>query len=181
MALKGYDWGLTTSGKRSTKSGVRSLGASASLESKLDKLIEVILEEKNQGKRAVMSCDWCSSTSHEIVDCQAMKETSTPEEKVSFIANTRGNNRYRNTYNPRWRVQQNFAWSSPTNPRPPGFQGPTGNYQRRPTYIQQRSQFQNSNFQQPYQAQCGQGWRRRNLGRKERSGEEGIANTTSSG
>ncbi|CAL1372289.1 unnamed protein product [Linum trigynum] len=33
-----------------------------------------------------------------------------------------------------------------------------GNYQPRPTFIQQRPQFQNSNFQQPYQAQGGQGF-----------------------
>ncbi|CAL1381846.1 unnamed protein product [Linum trigynum] len=87
-----------------------------------------------------------------------MKETSTPEEQVSFIANARGNNPYNNTYNPRWRNHPNFAWPSPTNPRPPGFHGPMGNYQPRPTFIQQRRQFQNSNFQQPYQAQGGQGF-----------------------
>ncbi|CAL1394567.1 unnamed protein product [Linum trigynum] len=64
MALRGYDWGLTRSGRRSNERGVRSVGASAPLEAKLDKLIEVMLEDKRQGKRPVMSCDWCSSTSH---------------------------------------------------------------------------------------------------------------------
>ncbi|CAL1382270.1 unnamed protein product [Linum trigynum] len=158
MALKRYDWGLTRIGKISTEIGVQSVGASAPLEAKLDKLIEVILEDKKQEKRVVMSCDWCSSTNHEIADCLVMKETSNPEEQVSFIANARGKNPYRNTYNPWWRNHPNCAWSSPTNPRPPGFQGPTGNYQPRPTFIQQRPQFPNSNFLKLYQAQGGQGF-----------------------
>ncbi|CAL1395336.1 unnamed protein product [Linum trigynum] len=68
MALKRYDWGLTRSVKSTTERGVRSVGVSAPLEAKLDKLIELILEDKKQGKRAVMSCDWCSSTNHEIAD-----------------------------------------------------------------------------------------------------------------
>ncbi|CAL1395797.1 unnamed protein product [Linum trigynum] len=74
------------------------------------------------------------------------------------MANARGNNPYNNTYNPGWRNHPNFAWSSPTNPRPPIFQGSTVNNQPRPTFIQQIPQFQNSNFQQPYQAQGGQGF-----------------------
>ncbi|CAL1407733.1 unnamed protein product [Linum trigynum] len=166
MDLKEYYWGLTRSGKRSNERGVRSVGASAPLEAKLDKLIEVILEDKKQGKRAVVSCDWCSSTNQEIADCQTMKESSTPEEQVSFTVNARGNNPYNNTYNPRWRNHPNFAWSSPTNPRPPGFQGPTGNYQPRPTFIQQRPQFRNSNFQQPYDTQGGQGFKQPEQGDK---------------
>ncbi|CAL1355175.1 unnamed protein product [Linum trigynum] len=75
-----------------------------------------------------MSCDWCASTNHEIADRLAMKETSTPEEQLSFNANARGNNPHSNTYNHGWRNHPNFAWSSPANPRPPGFQCPTGNY-----------------------------------------------------
>ncbi|CAL1381258.1 unnamed protein product [Linum trigynum] len=144
MALKVYDWGLKISGKRSNERGVRSVGASVALEAKLDKLIEVIIEDKKQGKIAVMSCDWCSSTNREMAYCQAIKEASIPEEQVNFVANARGNNPYSNTYNPGWRNHPNFAWSSSTNPRPPGFQGPTGNYQPRPTFIQKRPQFQNS-------------------------------------
>ncbi|CAL1378790.1 unnamed protein product [Linum trigynum] len=158
MALKEYDWGLTRSGKRSTNRGVRSVGASDPREVKLDKLIEVILEDKKQEKRAVMSCDWCSSTNHENADFHVMKETSTLDDQGSFIAIARGNNPYSNAYNPGLSNHPNFAWSSPTNPRPPGFQGPTGNNQPRPTFIQQRPQFQNSKFQQPYQAQSGQGF-----------------------
>ncbi|CAL1382180.1 unnamed protein product [Linum trigynum] len=68
MALKGYDWGLTRSGKRSTKRGVRSVGVSAPLEAKFDKLIKVILKDKKQGKRVVISCDLCSSTNNETVN-----------------------------------------------------------------------------------------------------------------
>ncbi|CAL1388931.1 unnamed protein product [Linum trigynum] len=73
MALRGYDWGLTRSGRRRNERGVRSMGVSAPLEAKRDKLLEVMIEDKRQGKRAVMSCDWCSRTSHEIAECQAMK------------------------------------------------------------------------------------------------------------
>ncbi|CAL1411279.1 unnamed protein product [Linum trigynum] len=100
MALKGYDWGLTRSERKSNDRGVRSVGASAPLEAKLDKLIEVILEDKKQGKRPVMSCDWCSSTNHEMAECQEMKEATTLEEQVNFVANARANNPYSNTYNP---------------------------------------------------------------------------------
>ncbi|CAL1394231.1 unnamed protein product [Linum trigynum] len=132
MALRGYDWGLTRSGRRGNDRGVRSVGASASLEAKLDKMREVMLEDKRHGKKPVFSCDWCSSTSHEMAECQAMKEATTLEEQVNFVENARVNNPYSNTYNPGWRNHPNFAWSSPTNPRPPGFQGPTGNFQPRP-------------------------------------------------
>ncbi|CAL1369057.1 unnamed protein product [Linum trigynum] len=47
-----------------------------------------------------------------------MKETSTPEEQVIFIVNARGNKPYSNTYNRGCLNHTNFAWSSPTNPRP---------------------------------------------------------------
>ncbi|CAL1359554.1 unnamed protein product [Linum trigynum] len=98
MALRGYNWGLTISGRRSNNErGVRSVGASGPLEAKLDKLLEVILEDKRQGKRAVMSCDWCSSTSHEMAECQAMKEATIPKEQVNFMVNARVNNPYSNT------------------------------------------------------------------------------------
>ncbi|CAL1359635.1 unnamed protein product [Linum trigynum] len=177
MALKGYDWGLTRSGKRSNDRGVRSVGASAPLEAKLDKLIEVILEDKKQGKRLVMSCDWCLSTGHEMAEFQAMKEATTPEEQVYVVENARGNNPYGNTYNPEWRNHPNFAWSSPTHPRPPCFQGPTGNYQPRPTFIQQRPQVQSSNFQQPYQAQGGQGFQQQQQQPDKLSKLEDLVNT----
>ncbi|CAL1365876.1 unnamed protein product [Linum trigynum] len=111
MAFRGYDCGLTRSGIRSNERGVRSVGASAPLEAKLDKLLEVMLEDKRQGKQAVMSCDWCSSTSHEMAECQAMKEATTPEDQVNFVANARVNNPYSNTYNPVWRNHPNFAWA----------------------------------------------------------------------
>ncbi|CAL1379046.1 unnamed protein product [Linum trigynum] len=105
-----------------------------------------------------MSCDWCSSTNHMISECQLMKEASTPEEQVSFIANARNNNPYSNTYNLEWQNHPNFPWSSPSNPRPPVFQGSTWNYQPRPSFIQQRPQFQGSNFQQPFQAKGCRGF-----------------------
>ncbi|CAL1355580.1 unnamed protein product [Linum trigynum] len=158
MELRGYDWGLTRSGRRSNERGVRSVGASAPLEAKLDKLLKVMLEDKRQGKRAVMSCDWCSSTSHEIAECQAMKEATTPEEQINYVANARVNNPYSNTYYRGWRNHPNFDWASPVNPRPSSFQGPTGNFQPRPTFIQQRPQLQGSNFQQPYQPQGALGF-----------------------
>ncbi|CAL1381511.1 unnamed protein product [Linum trigynum] len=57
MAFRGYDWGLSRSGRRNNDRGVRSVGANAPLEAKFDKLIEVLLEDKRQGKRPVMSCN----------------------------------------------------------------------------------------------------------------------------
>ncbi|CAL1388462.1 unnamed protein product [Linum trigynum] len=177
MALKGYNWGLTRSGKRSNDRGVRSMGESAPLEAKLDKSIEVILEDKKQGKRSMMSYDWCSSTNHEIAEGQAMKEATTPEEQVNFVVNARANNLYNNTYNPGWRNHSNFSWSSPTNPRPLGFQGPTGNYQPRPTFIQQRPQVQSWNFQQPYLAQGGQGFQQQQQQPDKLSKLEDLVNT----
>ncbi|CAL1411017.1 unnamed protein product [Linum trigynum] len=122
MESIGYDWGLTRSGKRSTTRGVKSVGVSPPLEAKIDRLIEALLEDKKHGKRVVMACDWCSSTNHEISDCQMMKESSTAKEEVSFIANARQNNPYSNTCNPGLGNHHNFSWSSPTNPRHPGFQ-----------------------------------------------------------
>ncbi|CAL1381509.1 unnamed protein product [Linum trigynum] len=58
MSLKGYHWGLTRSGKISTKRGVQSVGASAPFEENLDKLIEVILEDNKQWNGALMFCSW---------------------------------------------------------------------------------------------------------------------------
>ncbi|CAL1354618.1 unnamed protein product [Linum trigynum] len=88
-----------------------------------------------------------------MAECQAMKEETAPEEQVHFVANARVNNPYSNIYNPGWRNHPNFAWASPKNPRPSGFQGPMGNFQPRSTFIQQRPQVQGSSFHQPYQAQ----------------------------
>ncbi|CAL1360278.1 unnamed protein product [Linum trigynum] len=78
-----------------------------------------------------------------------MKEATTPEEQVNFLANARANNQYSNTYNPGWRNHLNFAWSSPTNPRPSGFQGSIGNHQpRRPSSNKDlKSKAQTSNNQ----------------------------------
>ncbi|CAL1394487.1 unnamed protein product [Linum trigynum] len=86
-----------------------------------------MLEDKRQGKRLVISCDWCSSMRHEMAECQAMKEATALEEQVNFMANARVNNPYSNTYNPGWRNHPNFSWASPTNPRPP-VSGPHGKF-----------------------------------------------------
>ncbi|CAL1400002.1 unnamed protein product [Linum trigynum] len=161
IATKGYDWGSMRFGGRAAKRGVHSTEVISLLTAKIDQMINALLEDKNQVKKSLMACDdWWSSTNHEIADCQLMKEASTPEEQVSYIANARGNhNPYSNTYNPGWQNHPNFTWSSPSNSRPPGFQGPTENYQPRPPFILQRPQFQASNFQQqPFQTQCGQGF-----------------------
>ncbi|CAL1402345.1 unnamed protein product [Linum trigynum] len=43
MESKGYDWGLTRSGKRSNARGVQSVGVSPLLEAKIDRLIKALL------------------------------------------------------------------------------------------------------------------------------------------
>ncbi|CAL1394500.1 unnamed protein product [Linum trigynum] len=92
VATTGYDWGLTKSGRRDTKRGVHLVEASPPLAAKIDGLIDALLEDKKQGKKLLMACDWCSSTNNEISKCQLMKEASTTEEQVSLMANARNNN-----------------------------------------------------------------------------------------
>ncbi|CAL1372081.1 unnamed protein product [Linum trigynum] len=100
MAAKGYDWGLTRRGRRASKKEVHSTESSGPLlTAKIDELISTLLQDRKQGKKSVMVCDWCSSSNHEIAKCQFMKEASTPEEQVSFVANARGNNNNNNNNN----------------------------------------------------------------------------------
>ncbi|CAL1388819.1 unnamed protein product [Linum trigynum] len=118
METKGYDWGLTRSSGSNIERGVRSVEASPPLAAKIDCLLDTLLEDKNQGKKPLMACDWCLSTNHEISECQLMKEASIPKEQVSFIANAMNNNPYSNTYDPGWRNHPHFLCSSQSNSIP---------------------------------------------------------------
>ncbi|CAL1379658.1 unnamed protein product [Linum trigynum] len=86
MALKGYDWGLTRGRKRSTEKGVQSVGTSSPLEAKLDKLIEVIIEGKKQGKEPLVPYDWDASSGYEKAECQMMNEETTYYEQLNSIS-----------------------------------------------------------------------------------------------
>ncbi|CAL1411581.1 unnamed protein product [Linum trigynum] len=66
MATKGYDWGLTRRDGRDVKRGVHSTEARPPLSTKIDQLTNALLEDKKQGKKPSMACDWCLSTNHEI-------------------------------------------------------------------------------------------------------------------
>ncbi|CAL1381490.1 unnamed protein product [Linum trigynum] len=86
MSLKGYDWGLTRTGKRSTGRGVRSVGASAPLEAKLDKLIEAILERKKQDKEPLVTYDWGASLGYEQSERRVMNEEMSHYEQLNSIS-----------------------------------------------------------------------------------------------
>ncbi|CAL1379192.1 unnamed protein product [Linum trigynum] len=78
----------------------------------------------------VAQCQWCESSNHLVENCQAMRESTTPQEQLDFIANARRLDPYSNTYNEGWRQHPNFAWSSNTT-KPPGFPAPAGGFQQR--------------------------------------------------
>ncbi|CAL1372023.1 unnamed protein product [Linum trigynum] len=72
-----------------------------------------------------MHCQWCESSHHTVEECQALRESTNPQEKVDFIENARRFDPYSNTYNEGWRHHPNFSWNGP-NPRPPVSHGPPG-------------------------------------------------------
>ncbi|CAL1354702.1 unnamed protein product [Linum trigynum] len=81
-----------------------------------------------------------------------MRESTTPQEQLAFIANARRLDPYSSTYNEGWRQHPNFAWSSNTT-KPPGFPAPAGGFQQRQPF--QACQGPDPQ-QQPYQPRQGQ-------------------------
>ncbi|CAL1406423.1 unnamed protein product [Linum trigynum] len=143
MAENGYDWGTARRSRRAPGRGVHAVGTQSSdLVQVVSKLVSAIDRSgmiPGTGQQQAMLCQWCESTHHMVEDCQAMKESTTPQEQVNFINNVRRNDPYSNTYNEGWRQHPNFSWTGP-NPRPPAPQGPPG-FQR-PPYQPRQGQFQ---------------------------------------
>ncbi|CAL1390817.1 unnamed protein product [Linum trigynum] len=143
MAENGYDWGTARRSRRAPGRGVHVVGTQSSdLVQVVSKLVSAIDRSgliAGTGQPQAMLCQWCESTHHIVEDCQAMKESTTPQEQVNFINNVRRNDPYSNTYNEGWRQHPNFSWGG-ANSRPPVPQGPPG-FQR-PPYQPRQGQFQ---------------------------------------
>ncbi|CAL1359446.1 unnamed protein product [Linum trigynum] len=159
MAENGYDWGTARRSRRAPSRGVHSVGNNPSdLVQVVWKLVSAIDRSgmlPGTGQQQAMLCHWCESTHHMVEDCQAMKESTTPQEQVNFINNVRRNDPYSNTYNEGWRQHPNFSWGG-ANSRPPVPQGPPG-FQR-PPYQPRQGQFQQpqQSLYQPMQGHAAQ-------------------------
>ncbi|CAL1407102.1 unnamed protein product [Linum trigynum] len=129
MAEQGYDWGIARRSRRAPGRGVHVVSTQSSdLVQVVSKLVSAIDRSgmiAGTGQQQAMLCQWCESTHHTVEDCQAMRESTTPQEQVNFINNARRNDPYSNTYNEGWRQHPNFSWAG-ASPRPPASQGPPG-------------------------------------------------------
>ncbi|CAL1380994.1 unnamed protein product [Linum trigynum] len=145
MAENGYDWGTARRSRRAPGRGVHAVGTQSSdLVQVVSKMVSAIDRSGlivGTGQPQAMLCQWCESTHHTVEDCQAMKESTTPQEQVNFINNVRRNDPYSNTYNEGWRQHPNISWGG-ANSIPPVPQGPPG-FQR-PPYQPRQGQFQQS-------------------------------------
>ncbi|CAI0395305.1 unnamed protein product [Linum tenue] len=77
---------------------------------------------------------WGQSTRSRSSQNRAMRESSTPQEQLAFIANARRLDPYSGTYNEGWRQHLNFSWNNSNTTKPPGFPAPGGGFQQRQPY-----------------------------------------------
>ncbi|CAL1412546.1 unnamed protein product [Linum trigynum] len=113
MAEHSYDWGTTRRSRRAPGRGVHAVDTHSfdlvQVVSKLVSAIDLNGMVPGTGQQQAMHCQWCESTHHTLEDCQAMLESSTPQEQVNFVNNVRRNDPYSNTYNKGWRQHPNFS------------------------------------------------------------------------
>ncbi|CAL1412095.1 unnamed protein product [Linum trigynum] len=111
MAEKGYDWGTARRLRRAPSRGVYDVGThSSDLVQVVSKLVSTINRNgmvPGIGQQPAMRFQWCESAHHIVEDCQAMRESSSPQEQVNFINNVQRNDPYSNTYNEGWHRNRN--------------------------------------------------------------------------
>ncbi|CAL1401833.1 unnamed protein product [Linum trigynum] len=127
MAEQGYDWGTARRSRRAPGQGVHVVSTQSSdLVQVVSKLVSAIARSgmiARTEQKQTRLCQWCESSHHTVEDCQAMRESSTPQEQLDFIGNARRFDPYSNTYNEGWRQHPNFSCGG-ANSRPQVPQGP---------------------------------------------------------
>ncbi|CAL1407294.1 unnamed protein product [Linum trigynum] len=87
MAEQGYDWGTTRRSIRAPGQGVHVVATQSSdLVQVVSKLVSTIDRSgmiSGTGQQQAMHCQWCESSHHTVEDCQAMRESSTPQEQTT--------------------------------------------------------------------------------------------------
>ncbi|CAL1370291.1 unnamed protein product [Linum trigynum] len=103
MVDQGYDWGSALRSRRALSRGVHAMDTPSSmLVSVVTKMVTTL--DKNgmvlgTGNPQAMYCQWCDSSHHTLEDCQAIRESTTPQEQLYFIGNAKRFGPYNNTYN----------------------------------------------------------------------------------
>ncbi|CAL1411942.1 unnamed protein product [Linum trigynum] len=128
MAEQGYDWGSARRSRRAPGRGVHRVDTQSSdLVQVVTKLVTTIdrnIMVPDTGQQQAMYCHWYESSHHPIEVCQAMRESTTPQDQLDFNGSARRFDPYNNAYNEGWSHQPNFSWSGSSNPKPLGLQRP---------------------------------------------------------
>ncbi|CAL1401853.1 unnamed protein product [Linum trigynum] len=158
LASRDHSWGQSSRGRHSRDRGVHAMETRSGLEQQVAELVQTLKQPnslipgRGLATPPVAQCQWCESSNHLVEDCQAMRESTTPQEQLAFIANARRLDPYSNTYNEGWRQHPNFAWSSNTT-KPPGFPAPTGGFQQRQPFQARQGPDPQQQLYQPRQGQ----------------------------
>ncbi|CAL1371290.1 unnamed protein product [Linum trigynum] len=157
LAARDHSWRQSSRGRHSRDRGVHAMESRSGLEQQVAELVQTLKQPnslipgRGMAIPPVAQCQWCESSNHLVEDCQAMRESTTPQEQLDFIANARRLDPYSNTYNEGWRQHPNFSWGSNTT-KPPGFPAPAGGFQQRQPYQARQGPVPQ---QQPYQPRQG--------------------------
>ncbi|CAL1405398.1 unnamed protein product [Linum trigynum] len=158
LAARDHSWGQGSRGRQSRDRGVHAMETRSGLEQQVAELVQTLKQPnslipgRGLATPPVAQCQWCESSNHLVEDCHAMRESTTPQEQLDFIANARRLDPYSSTYNEGWRQHPDFAWSSNTT-KPPGFPAPAGGFQQRQPFQARQGP---APQQQPYQPRQGQ-------------------------
>ncbi|CAL1378506.1 unnamed protein product [Linum trigynum] len=136
LAARDHSWGQCSRGRHSRDRGVHAMESRSGLKQQVAELVQTLKQPnslipgRGLATPPVAQCQWCESSNHLVEDCQAMRESTTSQEQLDFIANARRLDPYNNTYNEGWRQHPNFAWSNNCT-KAPGFPAPAGGFQQR--------------------------------------------------
>ncbi|CAL1395138.1 unnamed protein product [Linum trigynum] len=135
LAARDHSWGHSTRGRNYRDHGVHAMEARSGLEREVAELVQTLKQPnslipgRGLAGPPIAQCQWCESSNHLVEDCQAMRESSIPQEKLDFIANARRLDPYSGTYNEGWRQHPNFSWNTSNTTNPLGFPAPAGGFQ----------------------------------------------------
>ncbi|CAL1407269.1 unnamed protein product [Linum trigynum] len=127
LAARDHSWGQSTRSRSSRDQGVHAMEAKSGLEQEVAELVQTLKQPNSliPGKGLVgppvAQCQWCVSSNHLVEDCQTMRESSTPQEQLDFIANARRLDPYSGTYNEGWRQHPNFSLNNSNTTKPSGW------------------------------------------------------------
>ncbi|CAL1355021.1 unnamed protein product [Linum trigynum] len=93
LGARDHYWGQTTRGRSSSDRGVHSMEARSGLEQEVAELVHTLNQpnslilHRGLAGHLVAQWQWCESSSHLVEDCLAMRESTTSQEQLDFIAN----------------------------------------------------------------------------------------------